>query len=248
MDRKHYSYRVYRDRKTAESFDDLRFGGPVGLYFREHQEHLIEQVLPDVREMLVLDIGAGTGRTAVPLSHRGAYVVAADASLEMLRVTKEKSFLQGGWVRCVQADAHRLPFADRCFPAVLSFRMLMHVPDWRRALSEICRVSSKFVIIDFPPKMGFAGLAPVVHPILNVLKSNHQPYRVFSVKNVLDVLNSLEFEPALLDRHVVLPFGFHRLIGSRSWTEKVESFLAKIGFRDLFGAPVTIVAKRVIQT
>jgi SAM-dependent methyltransferase len=39
-----------------------------------------------------------------------------------------------------QVDAARLPFADDRFDVVLSFAMLHHVGDWRRAVAEAVRV------------------------------------------------------------------------------------------------------------
>ena len=33
----HYSYSVYADPATARSFDDRRFGGPIGVYIATSQ-------------------------------------------------------------------------------------------------------------------------------------------------------------------------------------------------------------------
>ena len=37
-------------------------------------------------------------------------------------------------------DAHALDFPDRSFDVVVSLRVLMHTPNWRRCLAELCRV------------------------------------------------------------------------------------------------------------
>lgn len=193
----------------------------------------------------VLDLGAGTGRTAMPMSERGASVVAADASIEMLHVAHEKARLQGHQVHCAIIDAHHLPFPDETFDLVMSFRMLMHVVDWNQTLSEICRVARQRVIIDFPPLSGFAGLAPFIHPIQKLFRRNHQSYRVFAIQNVCEALSNLGFKVTAIDRHIVLPFGLHRFIGSVKLTGLIEGFLKKAGATDLLGAPVTLIADRI---
>ncbi len=247
LDKEHYSYRVYEDQATATEFDALRFGGAVGELFRKHQEDLLTTQCPDVTDWHVLDLGAGTGRTAIPLSRRGAHVIAADASMEMLNVAREKAWLQGHPVNCSIIDAHHLPFPDGMFDLVLSFRMLMHVVDWTQTLREICRVSRRRVIIDFPPVSGFAGLAPFIHPIQKLFRKNHQSYRVFTIRSVSEALSRFGFTVSAVDRHIVLPFGLHRFIGSVAFTTRFENFLKKTGVTDLSGAPVTIIADRITE-
>jgi ubiquinone/menaquinone biosynthesis C-methylase UbiE len=240
----HYSIEVYKDAQIADEFDQEKFGSPVGKLFKKYQEELILRFLPDIKTNTVLDLGAGTGRISLPLSQNGARVTAADASFPMLTVTSEKARLQGEAVACLGSDAHHLPFSDRAFHAVISLRMMMHVSDWSQVLTEVCRVADRYVIVDFPPRSGLAGLAPAVHPVLGMIRKNYQPYRVFTVRSVITQLNRLGFRAVQIDRHLVLPFGFHRFIGSPAITNGIEMVLKRIGLTDLFGAPVTVLAER----
>jgi SAM-dependent methyltransferase len=244
-DRRHYSYEVYEDPSTALGFDIQKFGGPVGRMIKEYQEEIITLFLNDVAGSKILDLGAGTGRTAIPLSMRGAWVTAVDASFPMLQIVKEKSWLQGGSVRCTRGDAHQLPFRNREFDTVISLRMLMHVIDWKKTISEICRISRNNVLIDFPPAIGFAGLAPLVHPVRKLINRKYQSYRVYTIHSVVRELCLNGYRPAAVDRHLVLPFGLHRLLGSVNFTVKIESVLKRLGLTDILGAPVTIMAERM---
>ena len=56
-------------------------------------------------------------------------------------------------------DAHALAFADRSFDAVVSLRVLMHTPDWRQCLAELCRVARERVVFDYPALVQRGGAA-----------------------------------------------------------------------------------------
>lgn len=87
----------------------------------------------------VLEIGAGTGRIALPLRAAGVDVVGLDLSLPMLErfVTKAGG---AGRVGVVQGDATRLPFRDRSFGAAFAVHVLHLIPSWKVAVRELVRV------------------------------------------------------------------------------------------------------------
>ncbi|MGB3977196.1 MAG: methyltransferase domain-containing protein [bacterium] len=244
IDKKHYSYTAYEEDSVTQQFDTARFSGFFGEYIAEHQENFLLQQIGSPAGLRILDIGAGTGRISLPLSRMDAQVHAADASLKMLQILQQKAFLQGVCIPLSRIDAHALPFTDQSFDVVMSFRLIMHVVDWKRVVAEICRVSRDYVILDFPPLSGFAGLAPLIHPFIRLVREHHQSYRVFRIGEVVSALHSENFETTAIDKHLVLPFGLHRFLNSPGFTRLTESFLQKIGFRDMFGAPVTLVARR----
>src|SRR5688500_11901020 len=134
----HYSYRVYADPEIARSFDQERFGSEVGEFIKHTQEQVVFSTLPDVSGWKVIDVGAGTGRFSLAFLERGAKVTACDASEEMLKVLRSKTTNSG--IETKATDAQELPYPDGSFDCAISFRLLMHVLDWKQALSELCRV------------------------------------------------------------------------------------------------------------
>ena len=108
---------------------------------------------PDVQEAIVaalaarlpaggrvLDLGAGSGRFALPLAGRGFRVMAADLSPEMLAHLRAKRPAGAAFPQPVLADAARLPFRSAAFPAAFSVHTLHLVADLPAALDEIQRV------------------------------------------------------------------------------------------------------------
>ena len=103
----------------------------------------------------LLDIAAGTGDIAFEAvrSTSAARVIGADFALGMMQVGKRRERF-GGRVAWTGADALRLPFADRCFDAVVSGYLMRNVADISQALGEQWRVlkpQGRIVILDTSP-------------------------------------------------------------------------------------------------
>lgn len=101
---------------------------------------MVEAVSAELRGRgLVLEIGAGTGRIALPLRGAGVDVVGLDLSLPMLARLVDKA---GGPGRAgvVQGDATRLPFRDGSFGAAFAVHVLHLIPSWPLAVRELVRV------------------------------------------------------------------------------------------------------------
>ncbi len=154
----HYSYSVYADPAMAESFEGLRFSGPIGRLIAASQERVLGGFLAPVEGRTVLDVGTGTGRAAIALARRGAIVTGVDASNEMLAVARVRAVDAHVDVTFAAGDAHGLSFGDRSFDAVVCLRVLMHTPDWRQSLGELCRVARTRVVFDYPALASAAAL------------------------------------------------------------------------------------------
>jgi demethylmenaquinone methyltransferase/2-methoxy-6-polyprenyl-1,4-benzoquinol methylase len=98
----------------------------------------------------VLDLAAGTGVSTAQLRESGAYAVACDFSLGMLRVGKQHKARRG--VPFVAGDALRLPFRDGAFDAAtISFglRNVADVPLALRELARVVRPGGRLVVCEF---------------------------------------------------------------------------------------------------
>ncbi len=240
----HYSYSAYADAAMASSFDAKRFGGPIGNLLLHDQEAVLAGFLGDIAGRRILDMATGTGRAALALAKRGAIVTGVDASSEMLNVARTRSAAAGLSIEVAEGDAHALAFADGSFDATVCLRMLMHVPDWRTALGELCRVTSHRLVFDYPALASSALLHVLWRRAALTLGRRVEAYRVFRARDVARELGRHGFRVTATHKQFVLPIAVHKAIGSAGFTRGVEGTLAGAGLLRLAGSPVTIAAER----
>ena len=104
---------------------------------------LINQLLALEPGMEVLDVGCGTGddvREIAATVRGNGRVIGIDLSETM--IAESKSRITGSSLRTefLIGDVRRLEFADASFDCVRTDRVLMFVPEIKRAISEIVRV------------------------------------------------------------------------------------------------------------
>ncbi|MEU6641115.1 demethylmenaquinone methyltransferase [Saccharomonospora sp. NPDC046836] len=126
-------------REVAAMFDGVAAGydraNSVMTFGFDRRWRIITARVLDAREgEKVLDLAAGTGVSTKEYAGNGAWCVAADFSLGMLRSGLHRE------VPMVAADALRLPFADDSFDAATISFGLRNFVDTRAALTEIARV------------------------------------------------------------------------------------------------------------
>ena len=240
----HYSYEHYRSSDVAEGFDQLRFGGPIGRLILESQHAVLLRALAPIGGRRVLDVGTGTGRAALAFAREGAIVTGVDASQEMLAVAEREAAEQHLPATFRVGDAHRLPFGDREFDAAVSLRVIMHTPNWRRCVGELCRVSSGRVVLDFPAAGSVASVESAVRRMRQSVGGRVEAYRVLREAAVRDALGAGGFRVIETHRQFVLPINFHKLFNSRLFTTSLEGAFEALGLLRLLGSPVTMVAER----
>jgi ubiquinone/menaquinone biosynthesis C-methylase UbiE len=242
--RDHYSYTVYADPDLARTFDGRRFGGPIGEIVAGTQARILAEFVGDTTGRAVLDVGTGTGRAALLLARGGAHVTGVDASEEMLAVARQRAAAEAVGIQFVQGDAHKLDFPDRGFDVAVSLRVLMHTPEWRRCLAELCRVSNRLVVFDYPSATSVAAIQSAARRVAHLAGAHTEPYRVLTHRAVARELDRAGFRIRATHRLFVLPIAVHKAIGSPRFTQWSERLLARMGLLRLLGSPVTLVAER----
>ena len=144
-------------RDVASMFDGVAkrydltnsvLSGGIDRYWRRRTRSLLA---PAAGER-ILDLAAGTAVSTAELSRSGAWCVAADFSLGMLRAGAGRD------VPKVAGDAMRLPFADASFDAATISFGLRNVQDTSAGLREMARVvrpGGRLAVLEFStPRFG----------------------------------------------------------------------------------------------
>lgn len=176
----------------------------------------------------LLDLGTGTGDLARESlnQHPEARVVAADFTLEMMRVGRARQFAQGTPLRALgwsAADALHLPFGANTFDAVVSGFLLRNVTGLRQALAEQYRVlkpGGRLVALDTTP------------PPDNLLK----PFIQFHLHTVIPALGRLVARQS--EAYLYLPDSTENFLQPEQLADQLRSvgFIGVAFRRLMFGA------------
>ncbi|MFG2104135.1 class I SAM-dependent methyltransferase [Micromonospora echinaurantiaca] len=126
-------------RNDPRQYDDLagEWWRPDGAFAMLHwlAEARAALVPPAPRPgALLVDLGCGAGLLAPHLAGKGYRHVGVDLTRSALAQAAEHG------VTVVQGDATAVPLADGCADVVAAGELLEHVPDWRAAVAEACRL------------------------------------------------------------------------------------------------------------
>jgi ubiquinone/menaquinone biosynthesis C-methylase UbiE len=93
-------------------------------------------------DMNVLDVGCGTGAlTHVAFENKAHSAVCGDISAFMLRLAQQKAFFAKHHQDYCQLDAENLPIKDNAFDSTISGMTFGTLPDQKRVLAEMIRVT-----------------------------------------------------------------------------------------------------------
>jgi ubiquinone/menaquinone biosynthesis C-methylase UbiE len=124
---------------------DQWFRTPLGLLVKQYERDLILDLLQPRPGEKILDAGCGTGVFTLDILSQGSEIIGLDISLPMLRHAWDK--IRGKSFYPVLGDMSTLPFHDDSFDKGISITALEFIPDAKRALSELFRVTGKGGII-----------------------------------------------------------------------------------------------------
>jgi ubiquinone/menaquinone biosynthesis C-methylase UbiE len=228
------------DIETASDAYAQRFAGAAGRYLLAEQETAIRALLADWRGGTVLDVGGGHGQLTPLLRTlaRDVVVLGSDAR-GLMRVRRD-------FPDCATAtgDLLDLPFGPRSFDVVVAVRLLPHVRNWPRLLSQLCRVARSTVIVDYPRTSGLNGLTPLFFPLKKRLEGNTRNYRNFRDAEVGEVLNACGFEPRERRAQFLLPMVAHRRANGAAPLRAIERAAKVLGITQAIGSPIVLRADR----
>ena len=141
------------EKKLAKIENLHKDVSPVMQYFRRRKVETALNLGRFKSGSRLLDVGSNMGQYTTLLAERGFQMSGIDLSDKAIEIAKKNSQMLDYNIDYFQADAENLKlFKDEIFDGVVSFSTLRYVPNLKKAVREIYRVTKKngTVVLDFP--------------------------------------------------------------------------------------------------
>ena len=124
--------------KVADIYDETR-RMPAGV-IAGIMENITGEINPS--DGLVLELGIGTGRIAIPMAERNFHIVGVDIAEKMVSRLRDNLATVPDRIHAVYGDVRALPLADDSFSAVIAVHVFHLLDDTNACIREARRVLS----------------------------------------------------------------------------------------------------------
>jgi ubiquinone/menaquinone biosynthesis C-methylase UbiE len=234
---------IFKNKDYVNQYEYNKYGRDFGKYLKQQEISQFQSMIDEDCKS-ILDIGSGTGKLSLSVDHDRYWAVSLDSSYEMLKTAK--SYTIGTDVKCsaVVCNAESICFSDRTFDCVVASRLLLHLPDWKTGLSEICRVSKKSIIFDFPSTISFSFIDSIFKRLLNLFACRTISYKTFRFAKIIKQLKVNDFTVIESKKNYFLPMLVYRILDRPGLKEKIEHLFQYSGLTNIFGSSVVVKAVR----
>ena len=179
------------DIETSSEDYALRFSGEIGAWLLKVQEEATLQMLDSYPNAKILDVGGGHGQLTNALVQNG-YQVTVLGSADICKI-KIQHFIDRNLCSFKVGNILTLPYPDRAFDIVVSYRLLSHVSQWQQFLSELATVARQAVIVDYPAVRSVNYIAPYLFQLKKGIEGNTRSFTCFQESELLEVFKPLGF-------------------------------------------------------
>ena len=161
-------------------------------------ESEILKSLKDLKGLNILEVGAGTGRTALSIAQKGAHVYIIDISDESLKKVSQLKEKYNIPINIIQADGLNTPFEDNFFDLVYHQGLLEHFRNPYPLLIENKRILKKngYLLVDVPQKFHIYTLIKHAAMIFNKWFAGWE--REFTPNQLIRMVKQLNMCPVRL--------------------------------------------------
>lgn len=226
------------DIETSSDNYASRFSGDIGAWLLKVQEKATLQMLSSYPNATILDVGGGHGQLTEAFIRNGHQVtVLGSAEVCQERIRK---FTDQGLCDFKVGNVLELPFADRAFDVVVSYRFLAHVTQWKEFIFELSRVANHSVILDYPTVRSLNYISPLLFSLKKRIEKNTRPFVCYRESEIIEYLKTLDL---FLDERCAQffwPMVLHRVLGMPNVSRLLEGVTRQLGLNALFGSPVIL--------
>lgn len=226
------------DIETSTDAYAGRFTGPVGTWLLDVQWAAIRGLLDDGPGSHVLELGGGHGQITGSLLDHDYRVTVLGSTPACAKRTRP--FLEQHRCAFHAGDLLHLPYADQSFDTVIALRLMAHVEDWPRLLSEAARLARHAVIVDYPSQVSINRAERLLFGLKKALEGNTRHYHCLTTKMIADIAEPLGFVPDGRQRQFFLPMVIHRTLKHPKLSSAMETACRAIGLTQALGSPVIL--------
>jgi ubiquinone/menaquinone biosynthesis C-methylase UbiE len=159
--------KTYEDFGIHDRWEAAYRGHPALDHFNDLLLDKALRILQPAPGSKFLDAGCGVGDHSFRIRRRGYRVVGVDISNTILQRARQKAAQDPELkVEFQREMLETLSFPDASFDYIHCRGVLMHIPEWERALGELCRVlrpGGGIIIIENNDKSLYSSIARLVH-------------------------------------------------------------------------------------
>ncbi|MEK7486626.1 MAG: class I SAM-dependent methyltransferase [Planctomycetota bacterium] len=126
------------------------------------EKKLVSRVLSFLpKEHRILDLPCGSGRFTSFFTHNGYHVTSADASEEMLNLTRSNISKESFQIPIEKQNIFHTSYSNQQFDTVFCFRLLHHFSNpclQFSLINELSRISSKYIVISYFSPWSFTSV------------------------------------------------------------------------------------------
>ena len=149
----------------------------------------------------------------------------------MIRHLRHTDIDKGQWDKLLLQCSDRLWYAQ-------SWVLDLCCPQWEALIAEMCRLSRRLVVVDYPGTGGFNALTPMLFGMKKKLEGNTRTYRSFAKEELDREFGRHEFDRRATRKEFLLPMVLHRATGSARPLRWAEAAGQALGLTALAGSPI----------
>lgn len=151
------------------------------------------QLMGDLKEKKLLDLGTGLGETAVYFALQGAQVIATDISPHMIALAQQLAAHHHTQIEGVVCPAENLDLPDNCVDICYTANVLHHVADRKRTLQEIYRVLKPGGLVVSWDPLAYNPVINVYRHLADKVRTrDEQPVKFDLVREYQEVFEKVE--------------------------------------------------------
>lgn len=213
-----------------------RFSGPIGQYLLGVQHRTTRRMFQPFSDATVLSLGGSHAQNAPILADLGHHTTVLGSDERCAHLLRD--LVAAGRCEFATGDYYHLPYEDRSFDVVITYRMLAHVQRVDKYLDEATRVADRGVVLEYPSSRSVNMLAPLLFGTKLKIEGNTRTFQTFSPAEIDQHMARRGFVRTDRFAQFFWPMALHRAAHRVGLSRVLEAPARWLRLTALFGSPI----------